>query len=53
MLFVVDGKVVGQEEMSAIPPSKIQSIKVLKGGAAVKSYGESASGGVVEITLKK
>jgi len=53
MLFVVDGKVVGQEEMSAIPPSKIQSIKVLKGEAAVKSYGESASGGVVEITLKK
>lgn len=51
--FIVNGKYITQEEMSAISPDKIQSINVLKGEAAVKRYGESSSTGVVEITLKK
>ncbi len=51
--FIVDGKFITQEEMSAIPPASIQSVNVLKGEAAIKRFGESASNGVVEITLKK
>ena len=52
-LFVVDGKVVTDEEMKAISPDKIQSINVLKGASAEAKYGDKGKNGVVEITSKK
>jgi TonB-dependent SusC/RagA subfamily outer membrane receptor len=52
-LFVVDGKVVSEEDMKAVSPDKIQSINVLKGASAEVKYGEKGKNGVVEITTKK
>jgi TonB-dependent SusC/RagA subfamily outer membrane receptor len=39
--------------MQSLNPDKIESINVLKGEAAEKSYGEKGAQGVIEITLKK
>jgi TonB-dependent SusC/RagA subfamily outer membrane receptor len=52
-LFVVDGKVISEDEMKAISPDKIQSINVLKGPSAQAKYGDKGKNGVVEITSKK
>jgi TonB-dependent SusC/RagA subfamily outer membrane receptor len=52
-LFVVDGKVISEDEMKAISPDKIQSINVLKGPSAEAKYGDKGKNGVVEITSKK
>ena len=52
-LFVVDGKVVSEEDMNAISPDKIQSINVIKGTSAEIKYGEKGKNGVIEITTKK
>jgi hypothetical protein len=53
-LVVIDGKI--SEDlgiMQSLNPDKIESINVLKGEAAEKSYGEKGAQGVIEITLKK
>jgi 5-deoxy-D-glucuronate isomerase len=50
-LFVVDGKEVSK--VDDIHPDTIESISVLKGGSAVKIYGEKGKDGVVVISLKK
>lgn len=52
-LFVVDGKVISEEEMKAISPDKIQSINVIKDASAETKYGEKGKNGVIEITTKK
>ena len=52
-LIFVDGKLTTQKEMTAINPNTIESVNVLKGEGAIKKYGEKASNGVIEITLKK
>jgi TonB-dependent SusC/RagA subfamily outer membrane receptor len=39
--------------LESLDPDKIESINVLKGEAAEKSYGVKGVHGVIEITLKK
>lgn len=55
-LIVVDGKVQGREEgeklLSAMDPSGISSVSVLKGETAVAKYGERGKNGVIEIITK-
>lgn len=49
-LVLIDGV---QGNMSTVPPEDIQSISVLKGGAAAAIYGSRANNGVILITTKK
>lgn len=51
-LIVLDGNVISQEIMNLIDPNKIASVDVLKGEAAIISYGERAKNGVVSIKTK-
>jgi N-acetylmuramoyl-L-alanine amidase len=51
-VYVVGGKEVSVATARSIDPDKIQSINVLKDGAAVKKYGEKGRNGVIEIQLK-
>lgn len=48
-LFIIDGVVATREEAHAIAAEDIESIEVLKGSAAVSTYGERAAGGVVYV----
>lgn len=52
-LFVVDGKVISQAEMSGIKPNDIATMDVLKNTSATAIYGEKGKNGVVVITTKK
>ncbi|GGD73110.1 hypothetical protein GCM10011514_41510 [Emticicia aquatilis] len=52
-LFVVDGKVITQAEMSGIKPNDIATMDVLKNASATAIYGEKGKNGVVVITTKK
>ena len=61
-LYVIDGKILEQSEGNKdqrkeinelVRPKDIQSIKVLKEGAAKEKYGEQGMNGVIEITTKK
>lgn len=55
-LYVVDGEVVDQadeQDVLDIPPSRIESVHVLKGESAIKKYGDKGKNGVMEITTKK
>ncbi|MFY7912152.1 MAG: TonB family protein [Emticicia sp.] len=52
-LFVVDGKVISQAEMSGIKPNDIATMDVLKNASATAIYGEKGKNGVVVITTKK
>ena len=51
VLYVVDG--IRVQSASDINSADVESISVLKGGAATALYGTDASGGVVVITSKK
>lgn len=51
-IITVDGKETNKEELSKLPSNDIESINVLKGDAAVKSYGDKGKNGVVEIRTK-
>jgi TonB family protein len=51
-LIVVDG-VKSDKSFSDISPDEINSVKVLKGESAEKTYGTAGKNGVVEITTKK
>jgi len=50
-LFIIDGK--ETTSLKNVSPEDIQSITVLKDGAAEKQYGEKGKNGVVVITTKK
>ncbi len=50
-MYVVNGRMVSNEDGKKIKPEDISSITVLKGDQAINKYGASASDGVVEITV--
>ncbi len=52
-LYVLNGEEITEAEMKAIDTNKIESINILKGENATKSYGKKAKNGVVLFTLKK
>ncbi|WP_316770913.1 TonB-dependent receptor plug domain-containing protein [Pedobacter frigiditerrae] len=52
-LWVVNGKVITQLNLSALNPNYIEDIKVSKGNDASSKYGSSAKNGVIIIILKK
>ena len=52
-LFIVDGKETSREDFKKYAPSKIATINVLKGDAAMKKYGDRAKDGVIVVTTKK
>ena len=49
-LLIANGKEISNKEMKNISPNNILSIKILKGGIAIKKYGEKGKDGVLEIT---
>jgi len=52
-LYVVDGEEISKAEMDLLNPGEILSIEVLKGEAAMRTYGERGRDGAVLITTKK
>ena len=52
-LFVVDDKIIGNDDISKIKPNDIESVTVLKDESATKLYGEKGKNGVVIIKMKK
>lgn len=52
-LVYVDGVRITAAAMKKIDPETIESIYVIKDGAALKNYGVDAKNGVVEVTTKK
>ncbi|MET4138833.1 TonB family protein [Pedobacter sp. UYP1] len=53
-LYIIDGKIMtDQTDKQNINPDDIESVNVLKGGDAVKQYGEAAKNGVIQIITKK
>ena len=52
-LFVVDDKIIGNDDITKIKPNDIKSITVLKDESATKLYGEKGKNGVVIIKMKK
>lgn len=52
-LVIVDGKEVTPSIMSALDPSKIENVTVLKEEASVAPYGDKGKNGVILITLAK
>ncbi|NEU10396.1 TonB family protein [Flavihumibacter sp. R14] len=55
-LVIIDGKEAKNKDgkaLSRIKPNDIQSINVIKGEQAVKTYGERGKDGVIQVTLKK
>ena len=53
-LLIVYGKINEDfNTVNSIDPDNIESVNVLKGGQALKKYGEKGRNGVIEITLKK
>jgi N-acetylmuramoyl-L-alanine amidase len=52
-LYVLDGKIIKEEEFKKVNPDEIESVNVLKDKTATDKYGEKGKNGVVEITLKK
>jgi TonB-dependent SusC/RagA subfamily outer membrane receptor len=53
IIYLVDGKPVTCTSAMAVPATRIASVEVLKGAAALSQYGASAAGGVVVITTKR
>lgn len=51
-LFIVNGKETSRQEAIKIKTESIYSINVVKGGDAVKKYGEKGKYGVIQITTK-
>ena len=52
-LILVDGRVTDSAGMNRIAPSRIESVEVLKGAAAIERYGSRAESGAIVITLKQ
>ena len=53
LLVFIDGKKSTKEAMEKLDSDSIDKIEVIKGGDAVKEYGEDAEDGVILITTKK
>ena len=51
-LFFLNGKEISDAEVRAIDPKAIASIEVIKGSAAVATFGARAHDGVVQIRTK-
>ena len=52
LLYVIDGIVNEKFDPKSLHPDMIESISVLKGEAAIKTYGDKGKNGVIVITLK-
>ncbi len=52
-LFYIDGVRMGISFIESLDPDDIESIEIVKGDAAVALYGEEASAGVIQISLKE
>jgi hypothetical protein len=52
-LYFLEGKSITKSEMEKIDPQTIDSVHVLKGEEAIKTYGQKAQNGVVLIKRKK
>ena len=52
-LFILDGIAISADDFSAINPSDIESISVLKDASSTSIYGARAANGVVVITTKR
>ena len=52
-LFILDGVAVSSEDFSAIYPSDIESVSVLKDASSTSIYGARAANGVIVITTKR
>lgn len=52
-LIIVDGVIVANADFSKLNPDRIESIEVIKGAAAVATYGQTAANGVISIKLKQ
>ena len=52
-LYVLDGKIIKQEQMQLINPKSIESITVLKDNNATALYGKEGENGVIMIKSKK
>lgn len=52
-LYVLDGTVISASDFSAVNPSDIASISVLKDASSTSIYGSRAANGVVVITTKR
>jgi hypothetical protein len=53
LLYVVDGVRLGRDQVPAIEASRVASVEILKGRAALERFGSDASYGVVLITTKQ
>ncbi len=51
-LWVIDGKVVTEEERQQLDPHTIKTVTVMRDATATSKYGSAAKNGVIEITLK-
>ena len=52
-LYVLDGKIISEEEFRKINSKKIKNIMIYKDKKAIELYGNKAKYGVIVITLKK
>jgi len=52
-LFIIDGKVTPEDEMSSLKPEDIAIVDVLKNASSKAIYGEKDKNGVIVITTKK
>ena len=53
LLFVVDGVKYQRDQVPRLNADQIYAVRVIKGHAALKQYGQDASYGVVVITTKQ
>ncbi|MBR2647418.1 MAG: N-acetylmuramoyl-L-alanine amidase [Sediminibacterium sp.] len=52
-LFIIDGVVLGKDQLPNLNPNEIDNIRVFKGIDAIDRYGAQAEGGAVSIITKK
>ncbi len=52
-LWVIDGKVVTEEERLQLDPDTIKTVTIMKDASGTGKYGSAAKNGVIEITLKE
>jgi len=53
LLFVVDGVRYQRDQIPSLTRDQISAVRVIKGRAALKQYGQDASYGVVVITTRQ
>ncbi len=52
-IFIIDGEIVEEHNVSGLRPDDIASINVLKGDSAIAIYGENGGNGAVQIITKE